>query len=163
MIVNTRWLNEEERAAWVRLVAIVELLPGVLDAQLRTDSGLAHFEYFALAMLSEAPGRTMRMTQLARRTNATLPRLSHVVKRLEGRGLVERAPSVEDRRATDVHLVQAGWEVVEAAAPGHVDLVRGAVLDRLSVEQVRQLHEIGDALLAGLDPTSRLAGLYSDE
>ena len=81
--MDTEWLSEDERAAWLRLIAVVELLPGVLDSQLRADAGLTHFEYFVLAMLSEAPERTLRMTSLAQRTNATLPRLSHVVTRLE--------------------------------------------------------------------------------
>jgi len=161
-MVNTPWLTEDERAAWVRLVAIVELLPGVLDAQLRRDADLTHFDYFALAMLSEARGRTLRMTELARRANATLPRLSHVVKRLEAKGLVERLPSQEDRRATDAHLTDTGWAAVVAAAPGHVTTVRRAVLDQLSSEQIDQLHAIGDALLASLDPAGRLVGLYGD-
>ena len=73
--MDTPWLDEDERATWLRLIAVVELLPGVLDAQLRADSGLTHFEYFVLAMLSEAPGATLRMTALAQRTNATLHRL----------------------------------------------------------------------------------------
>jgi DNA-binding MarR family transcriptional regulator len=158
--MDTRWLSDDERAAWVRLVAVVELLPGVLDAQLRTDSGLTHFEYFALAMLSEAPDRTLRMTELASVTNATLPRLSHVVKRLETRGLVERFPCDEDRRATNVHLTESGWQVVVEAAPGHVETVRQAVLDVLSPQQVQQLQAIGDALLGAIDPRGRLTGLY---
>src|SRR5215212_3021527 len=95
----TRWLTDEERVAWVRLAAVLELLPGVLDTQLRRDADLSHFEYFVLAMLSEAPERTLRMTSLAARTNATLPRLSHVVRRLEDRGLVRRFPCPEDGRA----------------------------------------------------------------
>ena len=82
----TRWLTDDERVAWVRLAAVVELLPNVLDSQLRRDADLSHFEYFVLAMLSEAPERTLRMTSLASRTSATLPRLSHVVRRLEDRG-----------------------------------------------------------------------------
>ena len=81
----------------MRLIAVVELLPGVLDSQLRRDADLTHFEYFVLAMLSEAPERTLRMTALAARTNATLPRLSHVVRRLEERGLVERFPCPRGR------------------------------------------------------------------
>ena len=93
----------------------------MLDAQLRADSGLTHFEYFVLAMLSEAPERTLRMTALAQRTNATLPRLSHVVSRLEDRGLVERFPCPEDGRATNARLTRPGWDAVVAAAPGHVD------------------------------------------
>ena len=72
-------------------------------------------------MLSEAPERTLRMTALAQRTNATLPRLSHVVRRLEDRGLVERFPCPEDGRATNARLTAAGWDAVVAAAPGHVD------------------------------------------
>src|SRR3954470_16317054 len=88
--VDTPWLDRTELRAWIRLVAVLELLPGVLDAQLRRDADVTEFEYYVLAMLSEAPGRTLRMTELARQTNATLPRLSHVVTRLEARGLVER-------------------------------------------------------------------------
>src|SRR4051794_38353340 len=129
--MDSPWLDEGERAAWLRLVAVVELLPGVLDAQLRADSELTHFEYFVLAMLSEAPEHTLRMTSLAQRTNATLPRLSHVARRLEGRGLVERFRCPEDGRATDVRLTEAGWDVVAAAAPGHVRTVRHNVLDPL--------------------------------
>ncbi|MFM6848291.1 MAG: MarR family winged helix-turn-helix transcriptional regulator [Terrabacter sp.] len=156
----TKWLSEDERAAWLRLVAIAELLPGVLDSELRADAGLSHFEYFVLAMLSESPERTLRMTTLAQRTNATLPRLSHVVRRLEDRGLVERRPCPEDGRATNAVLTPAGWEAVVAAAPGHVDTVRRRVVDRLTPAQVDQLRAIGDALLAGLDPDGRLSALY---
>jgi DNA-binding MarR family transcriptional regulator len=158
--VDTKWLTAEERAAWVRLIAIVELLPGALDRQLREDSELTHFEYFALAMLSEAPDRQLRMTGLAERTNATLPRLSHVVKRLEGRGLMERFPCAEDRRVTNVRLTRTGWERVVRVAPGHVENVRRLVLDALTPEQIDQLHAIGDALLTTLDPAKRLTGLY---
>nr|WP_246321804.1 MarR family transcriptional regulator [Nocardioides panzhihuensis] len=147
-------------AAWLRLIAIVELLPGVLDSQLRRDAGLTHFEYFVLAMLSETEDRTLRMTALAHRTNATLARLSHVVRRLEERGLVERFPCPEDARATNARLTAGGWDAVVAAAPGHVVNVRSHVLDGLTAEQVRQLTDVGDALLARLDPQGRMTALY---
>ena len=158
--METRWLDEAERDAWLRLVAVVELLPAVLDSQLRTKSGLTHYEYFVIAMLSEAPERTLRMTSLGQRTNATLPRLSHVVRRLEDRGLVERFPSPEDGRATNARLTDAGWDAVVAAAPGHVATVRRHVLDPLTPEQVKQLRDIGDALLTRLDPQGRMTALY---
>jgi DNA-binding MarR family transcriptional regulator len=153
--MDPQWLDDEERAAWLRLVAVVELLPGVLDAQLRHDSGLTHFEYFVLAILSEAPEHRLRMTTLAHRTNGTLPRLSHVIARLESRGLVDRYPCPEDRRATNAHLTPAGWDTVVGAAPGHVGAVRAHVLDPLSRTQLRQLTAIGDALLTQLDPEGR--------
>jgi DNA-binding MarR family transcriptional regulator len=158
--METQWLDDSERAAWLRLIAVVELLPGVLDTQLRAEEGMSHFEYFVLAMLSEAPERTLRMTSLAQRTNATLPRLSHVVRRLEGRGLVVRFPCPEDGRATNAQLTDAGWDAVVAAAPGHVDTVRRHVFDPLTLEQLEQLRSIGDALLTRLDPDRRLTALY---
>jgi DNA-binding MarR family transcriptional regulator len=149
----TKWLTEEERVAWVRLAAVLELLPGALDNQLRRDSDLSHFEYFVLAMLSEAPSRTLRMTALASRTNATLPRLSHVVRRLENRGLVRRCPCPEDGRATNAQLTDVGWNKVVDAAPGHVANVRQQVIDVLSPEQVAQLAEVTEAILGRIDPT----------
>jgi DNA-binding MarR family transcriptional regulator len=158
--MDPRWLNDAERAAWLRFIAVVELLPGVLDSQLRTQAGLTHFEYFVLAMLSEAPERTLRMTTLAQRTNSTLSRLSHVVRRLEGRGLVERFPCPEDGRATNAQLSDAGWDAVVAAAPGHVETVRHHVLDPLTDEQLEQLRAIGDALLSRLDRDGQLSSLY---
>lgn len=163
MTVDTRWLDERERSAWLRLVAVVELLPGVLDSQLRREADLSHFEFFVLAMLSEAPERTLRMTTLAQRTNATLPRLSHGVRRLEERGLVRRFPCPEDARATNARLTDDGWDAVVAAAPGHVDTVRRHVLDPLTPEQLEQLRGIGDALLTRLDPHGRMTGLYRPE
>lgn len=158
--MKATWLDEAERAAWLRLVAVVELLPGVLDAQLRRDAHLTHFEYFVLAMLSETPGHTLRMTALAQRTNATLPRLSHVVRRLEERGLVERFPCPEDRRATNARLTPAGWDEVVAAAPGHVAAVRRHVFDALRPAQVAQLRHICDALLTTLDADGHMTSLY---
>ena len=113
--VDTRWLDDDELTAWIRLVGVVELLPGVLDTQLRRDAGLSHFEYYVLAMLSESPQRTLRMTALAARTNATLPRLSHVVRRLEDRGLVERSACPQDARATNATPHRGGL----AHAAGH--------------------------------------------
>jgi DNA-binding MarR family transcriptional regulator len=154
------WLSRSELAAWIRLVAVLELLPGVLDAQLRRDADLMHFEYFVLAMLSEAPDRTLRMTELARQTNATLPRLSHVVRRLEERGLVERSPCPENRRATNVQLTDQGRRKVQQAAPDHVRNIRQHIIDALSAEQVAQLTDIADAILQRLDPSSTMAATY---
>jgi DNA-binding MarR family transcriptional regulator len=155
--VDVKWLNDEELTAWKRLVAVVELLPGVLDSQLRRDAGLTNFEYYVLAMLSESPQRMLRMTALAARTNATLPRLSHVVRRLEERGLVERAPCPGDGRATNAHLTDAGLRKVEETAPGHVRNVRRHVIDALTPEQIGQLDAITESLLRRLDPEGTLS------
>ncbi|WEV79708.1 MarR family transcriptional regulator [Janibacter cremeus] len=150
--MEPRWLDDAEMVTWLRLIGLAEVLPARLDAQSRRDAGLTHFEYQVLAMLSEAPERTLRMSWLARRTNATLPRLSHVVKRLEDRGLVARARSATDARATDAVLTDDGWTTIRSAAPGHVAFVRERILDQLTPEQVDQLGEIAGSLLSSLDP-----------
>lgn len=160
--MDTRWLGDEERVAWVRLAAVLELLPGVLDGQLRRDAGLSHFEYFVLAMLSEAPEWTLRMTALAASTNATLPRLSHVVRRLEDRGLVRRFPCPDDGRATNAQLTGEGWDAVVAAAPGHVATVREHVLDALTPRQIGQLATIADAILGRVDPAGVVMASHRD-
>jgi DNA-binding MarR family transcriptional regulator len=139
---------------------VLELLPNVLDSQLRRDAGLTNFDYYVLAMLSEADERMLRMTALAAQTNAELPRLSHVVRRLEERGLLERLPCPEDKRATNARLTDAGMDKVTAAAPGHVANVRQHVIDALTPEQVGQLGEIADALLRRLDPAERMTAMY---
>lgn len=148
-----RWLDEAEMTAWLRLIAVAERLPGVLDSQLRRDSGMTHFEYQVLAMLSDAPERTLRMTLLGLQTNATLPRLSHVVRRLEGQGYVERSVAPEDKRAINARLTDAGFDAIVAASPGHLQTVRENVLDPLSPKQVAALSDALAAILSRVDPT----------
>jgi DNA-binding MarR family transcriptional regulator len=155
-MTEVRWLNADERATWLRLVAVLGLLPAALEAQLHRDEGLTLFEYLCLAMLSEAPERTLRMTALAARTNATLPRLSRVISGLERSGLVVREPCPEDGRATNAVLTAAGWDKIVQAAPGHVTAVRELVFDAMTPAQVAQLARICERLLTRLDPNGRV-------
>ena len=150
------WLSAGQLRAWIGLISVAELLPARLDSQLQRDADLTHFDYQVLAMLSEAPGRVLRMTALAQRTSATLPRLSHVVKRLETRGFVERMPCPQDARATNAHLTDRGWQRLVETAPGHVRTARALVIDALTDEQIDQLETITAALLTRLDPEDRL-------
>lgn len=153
-----RWLTDEQQQAWRKFIAVIQLLPGALEAPLqRGGSDLNYFEYVVLAMLSEAPGRARRMSQLAALTNASLSRLSHVVARLERRGWLCREPSPEDGRANVAILTDAGYAKVVEAAPIHVESVRRLVFEALSPTQVEQLDQICGALLRRLDPHGRLA------
>ena len=93
-----RWLDQTEMDAWLPLARLMIRLPAALDAQLRRDAGITHFEYAVLARLSEAPEHTLRMSTLAEFANGSLSRLSHVVKRLEAQGWVFRRTCAEDGR-----------------------------------------------------------------
>jgi DNA-binding MarR family transcriptional regulator len=150
-----RWLSDEQQQAWRTLAGVMTLLPAALDAQLQRDAGVTHFAYWVMAMLSETPGRALRMSELAAASRASLSRLSHLVARLEERGWVRREASADDARATVAVLTDAGYDKVVATAPGHVDTVRALVFDALTDGQVRQLDELCGALLAQLDPGGR--------
>lgn len=155
-MVRSRSFTPQERATWVPVAAVLELLPSRLDAQLQRDDQLTHFDYFVLSILALSEGRVVRMSALASMSNATLPRLSHVVTRLEQRGFVRRRRAVDDARATDVELTGAGRRKVIHATPGHVANVRELVLDALSAEQLVQLRDIAQAVLERLDPEHRM-------
>jgi len=137
-VTTTRWLDQAELASWVRLAAVLEILPGVLDSQLRRDAGLTHYEYYVLAMLSEAPKRTMRMTALAQLTTATLPRLSHVVKRLEDRGLIERHRDPDDKRRLLIALTPSGRAILDDRRP-HVAAIEKRMTGALSTSDTALL------------------------
>jgi len=142
------WLSGEQQAAWRPLVALLLRLPAALDAELQRDAGLNHFDYLVLSGLSEAPGRTLRMSELAAMANSSLSRLSHVVSRLEARGWVRREPCPGDGRFINAVLTDDGWQKVLATAPGHVAAVRELLVDTLTAEEFAQLGAISAKVLA---------------
>jgi DNA-binding MarR family transcriptional regulator len=149
----TRWLTADEQRAWLAWLGATELLMSSLDAQLQRDAGFPHAYYAILAQLSQAPNRTLRMSDLASVVNASASRLSHAVGKLEERGWVTRNTCEGDRRVTLATLTDEGFEVLAEQAPGHVAAVRKGLLDPLTPEQVRQLEQICNAVLDGLDPS----------
>jgi DNA-binding MarR family transcriptional regulator len=161
-MTEPRWLTADQMRSWLRLQAVVELLPGVLDQQLQHDAQLTHYEYLVLAMLSESEGRSLPMSALARRTSGTLPRLSHVVRRLEERGYVRRSPAPDDGRVTVATLTPSGWEKVVASAPGHARTVLEHVYDRLDDADVADLTRVLGKLVQGIDPDDRFGVLADD-
>ncbi|MFE7384836.1 MarR family winged helix-turn-helix transcriptional regulator [Streptomyces zhihengii] len=141
-----RWLDEQEKAAWTGLISLVLLLPGKLESPLRQDHGLTLFEYLVLSHLSEAPGRRLRMGELAFLASGSLSRLSNVVKRCEQRGWIVRTPDPADGRYTLAELTDAGFALVERAAPTHLRSVRHTVLDALNATDRKALARIAEKL-----------------
>jgi DNA-binding MarR family transcriptional regulator len=147
----TRWLDDDELRAWLKLAGVMLKLSPALDSQLQRDCDLTHFDYLCLAMLSESGDHTLPMSELASRTNASLSRLSHVISKLEKRGWVARTPSPHSRRVTLVSLSEEGWKVLVDAAPGHVETVRSLVFDDLSREDVAALERIAGHIVERIE------------
>ena len=150
---ETRWLDPEEQQTWRSFLTASRLLFDRIERQLQTGAGLPHAYYEILVRLSEAPGRTLRMSQLATSSLSSRSRLSHAVSRLEEAGWVQRIPCASDRRGQLAELTDAGMARLETAAPGHVEEVRSLLFDRLTRDQQTALREISDALAAHLSDT----------
>jgi DNA-binding MarR family transcriptional regulator len=149
------WLTPGQLASWLSVVRLMTRLPWAIDAQLQRDADLSMIEYMTMAMLSEAPEWTLRMSDLAERTSASLSRLSHLVKRLESRGYVRREPDAADGRFTNAILLPAGLAKLESAAPDHVAYVRQLVIDNLSPERLRRLGQDADRIVGRIDSPAR--------
>ena len=149
------WLTPGQLASWLSVVRLITRLPWAIDTQLQRDADLSMIEYMTMAMLSEAPARTLRMSDLAERTSSSLSRLSHLVKRLESHGYVRREPDPHDGRFTNAILLPAGLSKLESAAPGHVAFVRRLVIDNLSPERLRRLGQDADRIVGRIDSPAR--------
>jgi DNA-binding MarR family transcriptional regulator len=148
---QVEWLTAAEVQSWLSLVRLMTWLPWSIDQQLKRDSDLGMVEYQVMARLSQSPERTLRMSSLADLANASLSRLSHLVKRLEGRDLVRREPDPADGRFTNAILTDKGFQVLAEAAPGHVAHVRSLVIDVLSPEQLRRIGLAADRIMSRID------------
>jgi DNA-binding MarR family transcriptional regulator len=146
----TRWLSAEEQAAWRGFLAATREVLEAVSTQMAKESGLPHGYYEILVRLSEAPGRALRMSDLAEASLSSRSRLSHAVARLEERGWVRRTCHPDDRRGQVAELTDEGFAVLESAAPGHVETVRAAFIDPLTPEQLRQLRTITEAIAGRL-------------
>ncbi|MEU6343901.1 MarR family transcriptional regulator [Streptomyces sp. NPDC046977] len=146
-----RWLRGEELATWMSMARVLTLLLPALERRLERDADLNWMEYHVLAKLSEQEGRTMRMSELAGLASASLSRLSHVVKRLEGRGYIRRETDPCDGRYTNATLTCEGFGKLAASAPAHVDAVRALIFDALEPGEAVRLKSAFDRIYAAVD------------
>ena len=133
---NDPWLSEAQQHTWRTYLAMNAALNARIERDLQQAAGMPHAYYLILAMLSEAPGRSMRMNQLAEIVLASQSRLSHAVARLEDQGWVRREQASGDRRGQVAILTDIGYQRLVEVAPSHAETVRSAMFDALSDEQL---------------------------
>jgi len=155
---SPRWLDADERRVWLAWLFATKLLWEELERDLQRDAGVPFSYYEILVMLSEAPDRTLRMSDLADATQSSRSRLSHAIARLEDLDWVQRRTCPDDRRGANAVLTDTGFAALQAAAPHHVDSVRTHLFDQLTPTQLGQLREISDTLLEHLLPIASSRG-----
>jgi DNA-binding MarR family transcriptional regulator len=149
-VSETRWLTDCEQEVWRTFITAADALSDQFARQLQRDSGMPYTYYEILVALSEAPDRTLRMSELAGARGSSRSRLSHAVARLEEAGWVTRRTCPTDKRGSFAQLTEKGFAALEAAAPGHVTEVREKLFDVLTPDQIEQLGQISKAILRGL-------------
>jgi DNA-binding MarR family transcriptional regulator len=147
MSPKPRWLSDSEQHAWRSFLQVHGLLSAKLNRAMQAASGLSLADFAVLVILSEHAERRMRVLELARRLGWEKSRVSHQLRRMGGRGLVERARCGEDRRGSFIVLTDAGLTAVKAAAPMHVAEVRKNFFDALSAQDIADLARISDAAI----------------
>ncbi|MGH3207028.1 MAG: MarR family winged helix-turn-helix transcriptional regulator [Trebonia sp.] len=146
-------LSEEEKAAYRALVRVVLAAPRAVTADITPECRLGLSDYMAIETLSEAPGRRLRMTELAIACGVSVSGITRIVNRLDGEGLTRRVLSPGDARGSVAVLTEAGQASLEQAYPVHLASVRRHFLDHLDeVDLARfasSMQRIADSLLTG--------------
>ncbi|MEM8904455.1 MAG: MarR family transcriptional regulator [Actinomycetota bacterium] len=133
-MAEDRWLDDTEQRAWRALLVVVNRgLPGLERTLKRHDLLVVH--YSMLVALSEAPGRSLRLTDLAEAANVSPSRLSHRLRLLIERGDVAIESVEGDARGKTAVLTETGHERLIEVAPHHVEDVRRLVFDHLDEDE----------------------------
>lgn len=132
---ETRWLSENEQELWQIIREFLWQFPSAMDRQLTQDSNMQTGEYSVLAAISECPGSSYRPADIAEALRWDRSRLSHLLRRMESKGLISRHSDENDRRGQQIQLTDLGWQTVKEAAPSHVTFVREMLFDSLNPEE----------------------------
>lgn len=143
------WLTDEQQRIWRNYLAMGTRLRAAMNRQLQADCGLSLADYEVVVALSERD--EARINELGNELGWEQSRLSHQLTRMRARGLVKRTGSDKDRRGVVVELTDSGRAALVAAAPGHVELVRGVVFDALNPLQLQALDALTSEVLARLE------------
>ena len=140
-------MSPEDWQFWDTWMAAQRLLVRELDRGLQRDCGISKAEFSVLVRLK----RPMRVGELADALDWEKSRVSHLLTRMERRGLVARTEEGAGGRRTGVELTPEGRRVAESATRAHGGNVRRLVLDRLTPEQAETIRAWSEEVVGRLD------------
>lgn len=149
-VTDTPWLSTEQQRVWRSFLGGTTVLTDRLDRDLRTQHGLSMPEYEILVRLSEAPGRAIRMAELADAVSHSRSRVTHTIARLEREGIVVRGQCSDDGRGVSAVLTDHGFSVLEAAAHTHVRGVNDYLIENADPDDLLAMGRIMDKVLETL-------------
>lgn len=152
MTEKTQWLDERETGVWRGFLEASQQMTAAMDRQLVRESQLSGAEFAVLVPLSEHPDGVVRARDLGKSLGWDRSRLSHLLKRMEARGLLERKNCSSDARGLDVEITADGRAAIEHVAPGHVEFVRTHFFDPLTLAEQDALASASRKIIASLQP-----------
>ncbi len=141
-------LSPHELDIWRDYIETAETIRSELEAQLQRDSGLSTSDYQVLLALSEADQHRLRPSALAGKIHWQRSRLSHHLRRMSRRGLIERQECPTDSRGAEIVLTESGLRTFRASNSPHFLAIRELFLDALTPEQLAAAGELTTALRA---------------
>lgn len=153
------WLSQDQQRVWRLWIALRAQLPATLNRQLQEESGLSLQDFDVLVRLTDTPDGRCRSGELALALQWERSRVSHHIKRMEARGLVEREECEEDKRGAYVHITPQGRTAIAAAAPQHVGLVHHLMFDDIAADELSAVESYLDRALERLQERQRAEGV----
>jgi DNA-binding MarR family transcriptional regulator len=147
---DTPWLSTEQQQIWRAFLGGTTVLTDRLDRDLRSQHGLSMPEYEILVRLSEAPGRAIRMAELADAVSHSRSRVTHTIARLEREGIVLRGQCSDDGRGVSAVLTDHGFSVLEKAAHTHVQGVHDYLIATADPADLEALGRVMQSVLEQL-------------
>lgn len=144
------WLDPSEQQAWRAFLGGVTVLWDQLGRDLRRNHELSMAEYEILVRLSEAPGHTVRMAELADAVVQSRSRVTHTIGRLETAGIVQRGQDVSDGRGVNAHLTESGFALLQEAAHTHVQGVRTYLLENAEPHELQTIGQVMERIIRDL-------------
>ena len=135
-------LDPIQLGAYFSLIEVSSLLRHTVEQQLREAGDLSYVQFQLLARLGDAPGGSHRMTDLADGVVYSRSGLTYQAQTLEQRGLVTRAPSLDDERGTTVTITQDGRDVLAQVFPGHIAVLSELLFAPLARADVEAMADV---------------------
>lgn len=158
MSSDQRHLESDEVEAWEGLLYVYVSVMRELESRFPREAGLSLRDFDVLATVAESPGRSLRMSDLARNVILSPSRLTRLVQKVEERGLVSREPDATDGRAVTVRLTSEGRLRHRAATRIHDEVIRARFLGRIDDGELEHLGALWRQVLEG----SRYARLLDE-
>lgn len=147
-------LDPSDWAVWRSFSRMRRGLERALEQRLQRDAGISTADFDVLRSLAEAEGRRLRAGALADSIDWEKSRISHQVRRMAERGLVERTECPTDARGTWVVLADRGVDAFAAGACGYTEVLRGAFFDVLEPQQKQMLRAVSHRVTVALESTA---------